>query len=192
MVKMSYPSSQSPNNSPNVLFLALSILRNFLCTQALLHLPTSLWQLCQAEHVTWSVLLGLNLIRKWFLIIKAYLNVLIHIWKQLFSSKTQLYTGTFRITFFVSDIFTTCLSVLCAVVVCYLAEEADVETKRLGIPWASIHVIANQQHQLQEFTEAFTLLHFLTSKCHIHDVWPDVIHLLLERQLEQNAVETWP
>lgn len=40
---------------------------------------------------------------------------------------------------------------VCVCVVCYLAKEVDVETKRLGIPWAGIHVIADQQHQLQEF-----------------------------------------
>lgn len=75
---------------------------------------------------------------------------------------------------------------------CYLAEEADVETKCLGIPRTGVHVIANQQHQLQELAKAVTLLHLLTGECHIHDVWPDVIHLLLKRQLEQNAVETRP
>lgn len=84
------------------------------------------------------------------------------------------------------------LSLLCSVLLHYLTEEGDVEAKSLGIPRASIHVIADQQHQLQEFTEAFTFLHFFTGKCHIHDVWPDVVHLLLKRQLEENAVETWP
>lgn len=72
----------------------------------------------------------------------------------------------------------------------YLAEEVDIEAKRLGVPRAGVHVIADQQHQLQEFAEALALLHFLAGERHIHDVWPDVVHLLLERQLEQNAVET--
>lgn len=73
---------------------------------------------------------------------------------------------------------------------CYLAEEVDIEAKRLGVPRAGVHVIADQQHQLQEFAEAFALLHLLAGERHIHDVGPDVVHLLLERQLEQNAVET--
>lgn len=73
----------------------------------------------------------------------------------------------------------------------YLAQEVDVEAKRLGIPRASIHVIANQQHQLQEFSEGFALFHLLTGESDIHDVWPDVIHLLLKGQFEENAVETW-
>lgn len=80
----------------------------------------------------------------------------------------------------------------CMVWVGYLAEEADVEAKRLGVPRASIHVIADQQNQLQEPAEAFALLHLLASEGHIHDVRPDVIHLLLEGQLEQNAVESRP
>lgn len=81
---------------------------------------------------------------------------------------------------------------VCAVVVYYLAEEVDVEPERLGVPRAGVHVVADQQHQFQEFGEALALLHFLAGECHIHDVRPDVVHLLLERQLEQNAVETWP
>lgn len=81
---------------------------------------------------------------------------------------------------------------LCAVAVRYLAEKADVEPECLGIPRASVHVVADQQHQFQEFREALALLHFLASECHIHDVRPDVVHLLLKRQLEQNAVETRP
>ena len=76
--------------------------------------------------------------------------------------------------------------------VCYLAEEIDVETKRLSVPRARVHVVADQQHQLQEFGEALALLHLLAGERHVHDVRSDVVHLLLERQLEQNAVETRP
>lgn len=74
----------------------------------------------------------------------------------------------------------------------YLAEEADVKTKRLGVPRAGVHVVSDQQYQLQELAEAFTLLHLLASERHVHDVRPDVVHLLLERQLEQDAIETRP
>lgn len=73
----------------------------------------------------------------------------------------------------------------------YLAKEADVETKCLRVPRASVHVVANQQYELQKFTETFTLLHLFTGKRYIHDVWPDVIDLFFKRQLKQNAVETW-
>lgn len=74
----------------------------------------------------------------------------------------------------------------------HLAEEADVKAKRLGVPRAGVHVVPDQQHQLQELAEAFTLLHLLASERHVHDVRPDVVHLLLERQLEQDAVEARP
>lgn len=71
----------------------------------------------------------------------------------------------------------------------YLAEEADVEAKGLGIPGASVHVVAHQQYHLQQLAEAVTLLHLLTGERHIHDVRSDVVHLLLEGQLEEDAVE---
>lgn len=74
----------------------------------------------------------------------------------------------------------------------YLAEEADVEAKSLGIPGASVHVVPHQQHQLQELAEAFALLHLLTGERHVHDVRPDVVELLLKGQLEQDAVEARP
>lgn len=76
--------------------------------------------------------------------------------------------------------------------VIYLAQEVDVEAKRLRIPRAGVHVIAHQQHQLQEFAEALALLHLLAGECHAHDLRTDVIHLLLKGQLEYDAVETWP
>lgn len=74
----------------------------------------------------------------------------------------------------------------------YLAEEGDVEAERLRVPGAGIHVIPHQEHQLQQSAEALTLLHFLTGKCHVHDVRSDVVHLLLERQLEQDAIQPRP
>lgn len=74
----------------------------------------------------------------------------------------------------------------------YLAEEADVEAERLGVPGAGVHVVPHQQHQLQELAEAFALLHLLAGKRHVHDVGTDVVELLLEGQLEQDAVEARP
>lgn len=74
----------------------------------------------------------------------------------------------------------------------YLAEEGDVEAKRLCVPGAGIHVIPDQQHQFQQSAKALALLHLLTGKRHVHDVRSDVVHLLLERQLEQDAVQPRP
>lgn len=53
--------------------------------------------------------------------------------------QTQLSTGTFRITFSYNDSscfqhFHSNVAHLGCVMVCYLAEEADVETKRLSVP----------------------------------------------------------
>lgn len=73
-----------------------------------------------------------------------------------------------------------------------LAKEADVEAKRLGVPGAGVHVVPHQQHQLQELAEGLALLHLLAGKRHVHDVRPDVVHLLFEGQLEQDAVEARP
>jgi len=71
----------------------------------------------------------------------------------------------------------------------YLAKEADVEAEGLGVPGAGVHVVAHHQHQLQQLAEALALLHLLTGEGDAHDVGPDVVHLLLEGQLEQDAVE---
>lgn len=68
------------------------------------------------------------------------LPVWFHNGKQFIYSKTRLKSAISGSPFslmevHVSSIYTTwCLSVFCVVIVLYLAEEADVETKRLGIP----------------------------------------------------------
>lgn len=72
----------------------------------------------------------------------------------------------------------------------YLAEEADVEAECLSISGASVHVIPDQKHHLQEHAETFALLYLLAGECHVHDIWTDVVHLLLKRQLEQNPVQS--
>lgn len=71
----------------------------------------------------------------------------------------------------------------------YLAQKADVEAKGLSVSGARIHVIPHQQHQLQEHAETITLLHLLAGEGHVHDVRPDVVHLFLKRQLEEDAVQ---
>lgn len=72
----------------------------------------------------------------------------------------------------------------------YLAEEADIEAECLSISGARVHVIPDQQHQLQEHAKAFALLHLLACECHVHDVGPDVVHLLLKCQFEQDPIKS--
>lgn len=75
------------------------------------------------------------------------------------------------------------------VLVCYLAEEADVESKGLSVSGTRIHVVPHQQHQPQEHAETFTFLDLFTGEGHVHDVRPDVVHLFLKRQLEEDTVQ---
>lgn len=80
----------------------------------------------------------------------------------------------------------------CFVAAAYLAEKADVEAERLCVPGARVHVVAQEQHQLQELAEAFTLLELLAGQGHCHDVRFDVVHVLLEHEPEQDPVEPRP
>lgn len=71
----------------------------------------------------------------------------------------------------------------------YLAEKADVEAQGLRVPGARVHVVAQEEHQLQELAEALTLLELLAGQGHCHDVRLDVVHVLLKHQPEQDPVE---
>lgn len=74
----------------------------------------------------------------------------------------------------------------------HFAEGAEVEAVGLGVAGAGVHVVADEQHQLQQRAEAPTLAHLLAGRAHRQDVRPDVVHLLLELQPEQDGVQPRP
>lgn len=80
----------------------------------------------------------------------------------------------------------------CFLAIAYLAEKADVEAKGLCVSGARVHVVAEEQHQLQELAEALTLLELLAGQGHCHDIRFDVVHMLLEHEPEQDPVEPCP
>lgn len=71
----------------------------------------------------------------------------------------------------------------------HLAQEADVEAEGLGIAGAGVHVVAHEEHQLQQADEAVAPPQLLAGQRHAHDVRPDVVHLLLQGQLEEDAIQ---
>lgn len=71
----------------------------------------------------------------------------------------------------------------------HLAQGTEVEAIRLGISRAGIHVIPQQQHQLQQTAEGAALPDLIAGSIYSQDVWTQVVYLLLELQPEKNVAE---
>lgn len=74
----------------------------------------------------------------------------------------------------------------------HLTEEADIEAKSTSIPGASVHIVSNEQCDLQEAGEALALSQLLTCSSDRHDLGLDILNLLTELQLEENGIEARP
>lgn len=73
-----------------------------------------------------------------------------------------------------------------------LAEWAEVEAEGLGVPRSGVHEVPRKQNELQEPAEGFALPHLVAGCIHRHDVWTQVIDLLLKLQFKQDGVEPGP
>jgi len=71
----------------------------------------------------------------------------------------------------------------------HLAEGTEVEAKRLGISRARIHVIPQQQHQLQQAAKGGALPDLITGGVYSQDIWTQVVYLLLKLQAEEDVAE---
>lgn len=71
----------------------------------------------------------------------------------------------------------------------HLTERTQVEAVWLGISRARIHVIPQQQDELQQLTKGVALLHFIAGGINSHDIWTEVVHLLLKLYPEEDVVE---
>lgn len=83
-------------------------------------------------------------------------------------------------------------SVLLSDPMVHLTEEADIKAKSAGIPGARIHIVSNEQCELQEAGEALTLPQFFTRSSDTHNLGLDVLNLLTELELQEDGVETRP
>lgn len=83
-------------------------------------------------------------------------------------------------------------SLSCSDSLAHLTEEADVEAKSPRIPGASIHIVADEQGNLQKAGEILALSQLLTRGRHRNDLWLDILHLLAELQPEEDGIEARP
>lgn len=78
---------------------------------------------------------------------------------------------------------------LCTCTCFYLAQIRYGEAERLAVTRAGIHVVANEQDELQQLGEALARPELLTGRGHRHHVRLDVVQLLLKLQLEQDGLK---
>lgn len=72
----------------------------------------------------------------------------------------------------------------------HLAQITDAEAERFGVSRAGVHVVSQQQRDLQQFGEALALSELLAGGGYGHHVRLDVIHLLIELKLKEDGAET--
>lgn len=71
-------------------------------------------------------------------------------------------------------------SVLLSNPMVHLTKEADIEAKSSSIPGARIHIVSNEQCELQEAREVLTLTQLLTCRSDRYNLWLDILNLLTE------------
>lgn len=71
----------------------------------------------------------------------------------------------------------------------HLAEGTEVEAERLCISRACVHVIPQQQHQLQQPAKGAALPDLITGGIYSQDIWTQVVYLLLKLQAEEDVAE---
>lgn len=72
----------------------------------------------------------------------------------------------------------------------HLAERAQIKAIRLSISRARIHVIPQQQHELQQAAKGAALPDFFTGSVYSQDIWAQIVYLLLKLYPEENVAET--
>lgn len=71
----------------------------------------------------------------------------------------------------------------------HLTERTQVKAIWLGISRTCIHVISQQQDELQQLAEGMALPDFITGGVNSHDIRTQVIHLLLKLYPEEDVAE---
>lgn len=71
----------------------------------------------------------------------------------------------------------------------HLAEGTEVEAERLRVSRACVHVIPQQQHQLQQAAKGAALPDLITGGIYSQDIWTQVVYLLLKLQAEEDVAE---
>lgn len=71
----------------------------------------------------------------------------------------------------------------------HLAERTQIKAIRLGVSRAGIHVIPQQQHQLQQAAKGAALPDFITGGVYSQDIWAQVVYLLLKLYPEEDVAE---
>lgn len=74
----------------------------------------------------------------------------------------------------------------------HLTKEADIEAKGSSIPGARIHIVSNEQCELQEAREVLTLPQLLACRSDRYNLWLDILNLLTELELEEDGIEARP
>lgn len=71
----------------------------------------------------------------------------------------------------------------------YLAQIRYGEAEGLAVTRASIHIVSDEQDELQQLGEALARPELLTGRGHRHHIGLDVVQLLLKLQLEQDGLK---
>lgn len=71
----------------------------------------------------------------------------------------------------------------------HLTERTQVKAIWLGISRTRIHVIPQQQDELQQLAKGVALPDFITGCVNSHDIWTQVVHLLLKLYPEEDVAE---
>lgn len=71
----------------------------------------------------------------------------------------------------------------------HLTERTQVKAIRLGISRTCIHVIPQEQDELQQLAKGTALPDFITGCINRHDIWTEVVHLLLKLYPEEDVAE---
>lgn len=71
----------------------------------------------------------------------------------------------------------------------HLTERTQVKAIRLGVSRTCIHVIPQEQDELQQLAKGTALPDFITGGINRHDIWTEVVHLLLKLYPEEDVAE---
>lgn len=71
----------------------------------------------------------------------------------------------------------------------HLTERTQVKAIRLGVSRTCIHVIPQQQDELQQLAKGTALPDFIAGGINRHDIWTEVVHLLFKLYAEEDVAE---